>query len=212
MKTDDGALSASVRSFRRATGAATDGRATRARVLAAAAASGRRRAIVRRLSIGVTIGIVIALSGSAAWTAIGQWLSRPRPVAIGEPARAARADSSALAVVAPMVVSPGTSEHPKIFPAAIPPTDDGEARDYGRAHQAHFEADDPRAALALWNVYLRRYPQGAFVPEARFNRALCLLRLDHRDAAAQALRPFAAGAFDGYRTREARTLLDWIGR
>jgi hypothetical protein len=212
MTTDEGVLAESVRSFRRATGMVTDGRATRARVLTAVVTSGRRRAAVRRLTIGLTIGIGIALSGSAAWTAFGQWLSRPRSMATGERSRAARTDSSAPVTEAPLVVSPGIPEHPTKFSAAITPTDGGEARDYGRAHQAHFEANDARAALVLWNVYLRRYPQGIFVPEARFNRALCLLRLGHRDAAVEALRPFAAGIFGAYRTREARTLLDWIGQ
>ena len=81
---------------------------------------------------------------------------------------------------------------------------------YGHAHAAHFEADDPRRALALWEAYLRDYPDGAFVPEARFNRALCLVRLGRHVEARAALRPFIDGAYGGYRRREAETLSDWI--
>jgi TolA-binding protein len=84
-----------------------------------------------------------------------------------------------------------------------------EASAYGRAHGAHFASDDPARALGLWDAYLRGFPAGVFVPEARFNRALCLLRLGRREAALAALRPFADGAFGGYRAREARTLIDW---
>jgi hypothetical protein len=84
-----------------------------------------------------------------------------------------------------------------------------EASAYGRAHAAHFASDDPARALGLWDAYLRGFPAGVFVPEARFNRALCLLRLGRREAAVVALRPFANGAFGDYRVREARSLIDW---
>jgi TolA-binding protein len=86
----------------------------------------------------------------------------------------------------------------------------GEAELYARAHRAHFLDDAPAAALAAWGRYLAAYPRGAFAPDARFNRALCLLRLDRRAEAERALRPFADGAFRGYRRLEARALLDWL--
>jgi TolA-binding protein len=85
-----------------------------------------------------------------------------------------------------------------------------EATLYARAHDAHFTRDAPRAALAAWNHYLQVFPSGAFVPDARYNRALCLLRLERLDDAARALRPFASGAYHGYRRVEAQALLDWI--
>ena len=76
----------------------------------------------------------------------------------------------------------------------------------------HFTRDAPAEALAAWNRYLAAYPNGAFAPDARYNRALCLVRLGRRAAAAQALRPFADGAFHGYRRLEAGALLDWLAR
>jgi TolA-binding protein len=48
------------------------------------------------------------------------------------------------------------------------------------------------------------------VPEARYNRALCFVRLGRTAAAAQALRPFAARGPAGYRQREACMLLRWL--
>jgi hypothetical protein len=110
--------------------------------------------------------------------------------------------------------------HPRrVIPSAVPTADppseatsaDAEARAYGRAHRAHFAVDAPARALAAWDEYLAAYPRGVFAPEARYNRALCLIRLDRLSEAARALRPFGQGLADGYRREEARMLLDWLG-
>jgi len=79
---------------------------------------------------------------------------------------------------------------------------------YATAHRAHFEDHDSAAALRGWNAYLASYPSGHFALEARYNRAICLVRLGRRDDARKALAPFASGAFGGYRQREATELLD----
>jgi hypothetical protein len=55
---------------------------------------------------------------------------------------------------------------------------------------------------------LAAYPSGCFAPEARYNRALVLVRLGRRAEAREALRPFAAGELGGYRQREAKELID----
>jgi hypothetical protein len=57
---------------------------------------------------------------------------------------------------------------------------------------------------------LRLYPRGTFAPEARFNRALCLVRLGRADEAERALRPFSDGRFGGYRRADADRLLAWL--
>jgi len=58
---------------------------------------------------------------------------------------------------------------------------------------------------------LRSAPNGRFATEARYNRAICLLRLGRDGEARQALEPFASGKM-GYRQNEARQLLDELMR
>ena len=228
---DHDALAATVDAYRRATAKLADGGATRARVLVAAGARAGRRALLRRALLGLSVGLVAALSGHAAWTALAPWraawLPPPRvsPVAPAPSARVAlRADvpgplsapSSAMGPSAPPSSAAGASpvklELTAGATSAASRDDATEASAYGRAHAAHFASDDPARALALWDAYLRGFPAGVFAPEARFNRALCLLRLGRREAALATLRPFANGAFGDYRAREARTLIDWTAQ
>jgi hypothetical protein len=79
---------------------------------------------------------------------------------------------------------------------------------YRAAHHAHFTTRDPASALAAWEAYLRAAPRGRFGVEARYNRALCLVRLGRHAEARAALTPFAEGRFGGYRDREATALLE----
>jgi hypothetical protein len=100
-----------------------------------------------------------------------------------------------------------------LLPVAPAPADDAERDEnavYGRAHRTHFIDDLPARALAAWDLYLGAYPRGAFAPEARFNRALCLTRLGRWREAARALSPFARGPETGYRRHEACALLAWL--
>jgi hypothetical protein len=81
---------------------------------------------------------------------------------------------------------------------------------YRAAHRAHFVDHDPGRALPAWDAYLARTPTGRFALEARYNRALCLVRLGRHAEANAALEPFARGDYGGYRRREARDLLQAI--
>jgi hypothetical protein len=83
---------------------------------------------------------------------------------------------------------------------------------YRAAHELHFHGDDVPAALAAWDAYLAASPHGAFAIEARYNRALCLVKLGRLDEARTALAPFAAGevAPAGYRRDEAARLIERI--
>jgi hypothetical protein len=83
-----------------------------------------------------------------------------------------------------------------------------EQRVYGDAHRAHFVVRDPADALRGWDAYLAAYPDGRFALEARYNRAISLVRLGRRAEARAALAPFAEGKHQGYRQTEARELLD----
>jgi hypothetical protein len=79
---------------------------------------------------------------------------------------------------------------------------------YREAHRAHFDRNDCRAAVVGWERYLAEAPRGRFTLEARYNRALCLVRIGRHREAAAALAPFAEGAFGDYRRADARALLD----
>lgn len=83
---------------------------------------------------------------------------------------------------------------------------------YRAAHRAHFVDRDPAAALVAWDRYLAAAPHGALAPEARYDRAIALIRLGRRDEAADALRPFANGEYGPYRQAEARALLEDLTR
>jgi hypothetical protein len=79
---------------------------------------------------------------------------------------------------------------------------------YKKAHRLHFQEQKWAEALDAWNDYLREQPNGALSVEARYNRALALLRLGRRDEARAALAPFARGEVaGGYRAAEAKSLL-----
>jgi hypothetical protein len=209
MKAHRDGLDAYVRAFKDATADGADMRATRARVLAAAGHRAHHRSTARRvLPIAIT-GLVIGSSASAGVISLaGRWRAPPA-IAIEEERPAARPAHAAVRAAA--VIIPAAPPAP--VPADPPDLDGPEGAAYARAHVAHFDGTSWQRALTAWDDYLRSYPRGAFVPEARYNRALCLIRLERFAAAKAALRPFAAGAVGrGYRAGEARTLLDWIDR
>ena len=83
---------------------------------------------------------------------------------------------------------------------------------YERAHRTHFHDGSPRAALRGWNEYLASFPRGRFLPEAEFNRAVCLVQLgDIKRAREALLRLTAAGGLD-YPRDQAEKLLAKLGR
>jgi TolA-binding protein len=98
--------------------------------------------------------------------------------------------------------------------AARPPPElpaDPELSTFRTAHELHVQSQ-PRAAIDAYAAYLRAYPHGRFVPEARYNTALDWIKLGDTQAARKALEPFAEGAYDGYRQREAQQLLEALPR
>jgi hypothetical protein len=142
----------------------------------------------------------------------------PEPVTMGEtpkpPAQPASGSIPAppVSVRAPEAAVPAQRGSRATAVAAIPPpaspSENGDETLYTRAHRLHFVDRNPGAALAAWDAYLRAFPRGRLAVESRYNRALCLVRLNRRSEAAAALAGFAKGSYGGYRQAEARALLD----
>jgi len=105
-------------------------------------------------------------------------------------------------VLAPSAPAPP----PTAAPSALAPDPDALYRD---AHDAHFLRHDPAAALAAWDRYLAAAgPNARMSVEARYNRAIALVRLGRTDEARAALEPFARGEYGGYRREDAARLLE----
>jgi tetratricopeptide (TPR) repeat protein len=143
----------------------------------------------------------------------------PAPTAAPEPSRdavSARPAPKRRAVqpVAPEPHAPTAAEQAApeaetAAPSAPEAVPNGDLMRYREAHRLHFKARDFWSALHAWDSYLRTYPDGTFAIEARYNRAICLVRLGRKDEARRALAPFAAGEVGrGYRKTEAAELLE----
>ena len=92
-----------------------------------------------------------------------------------------------------------------------PTTTDPELAAYRAAHRTHFDGTDPAASLRAWDQYLADFAAGSFATDARFNRALCLIRLGRHAEARAALEPLADAPTGSYRQREAASLVEGLG-
>jgi len=132
----------------------------------------------------------------------------PEPAVLAPSLDPQPAPAAPIAVLVPPSAHPSASASASALVRAEPP--DPNLALYRVAHAAHFIDRDPARALTAWNAYLSAAPKGEFAPEARYNRALCLVRLGRVAEAKGALEPFANGAYGGYRKAEARALLEHI--
>ena len=112
---------------------------------------------------------------------------------------------------APPRAEPAVSAKPAPSASSSGAFQDSDGDLYRLAHEAHFTSHDYARALADWDAYLKAAPSGRFATEARYNRAICLLRLGRDAEAREALEPFASGQL-GYRQNEARELLDELSK
>lgn len=142
--------------------------------------------------------------------------------ALDIPAEPVPASAAAPEKPKPAVRRPKRAPAPLVEPAAgapapepaqpvvtMTPAPDTEAADlalFRRAQRLHLNRD-PRA-LAAWDDYLRVAGGGPLAPEARYNRALCLVRAGRKAEAKAALAPFANGAYGAYRRTEAMQLMN----
>ena len=138
-------------------------------------------------------------------------VTSPTPVTRAKPA----ARPPALAVTVTVPERAAAPEHRVRAPVVVaPPALDTataeELSHYRVAHDAHFHGASPDVALAAWDAYLARYPDGQLAVEARYDRALILIRLERWADAEAALRPFASAPAGSYRQSEAQRLLDGI--
>jgi hypothetical protein len=124
---------------------------------------------------------------------------RPQPVSLARPTRTKSAPKAPVVPVAAV----GTAPQPGSAESA-------ELALFRRAQALHLA--HASEALAAWDDYLRVAEHGVLVPEAKYNRALCLIRLGRNAEARAALEPFARGDFHAYRRREAAALLAALPR
>jgi len=145
----------------------------------------------------------------------------PAPSALSAPPAPVRVApvGSARAPLAPTPPAPATAatapEPVAIAPAPRPSSSgppDPHGALYEEAHRLHFAERDPARALAAWDRYLAVAPSGRFAPEARYNRALSLVRLGRHDEARRELAAIAGGSLGGYRREDARVLLEALDR
>jgi hypothetical protein len=139
----------------------------------------------------------------------------PAPAAPSVPARE-EAPAIARPSAAPIARVEGSSTRAETraepTPRATASAADPNAALFEEAHRLHFQAHDPARALVAWDRYLAAAPNGRFAPEARYNRALTLVRLGRHDEAKSALESFANGTYGEYRRAEARALLEALAR
>jgi len=175
------------------------------------AASGKAQLVLDRLER--LVGVKVETPSTA--SATPKRLAAPSALPVAAPERAARAlthepePRPAPPVPAHLAAPARATAGPSASVKRAEPADPALAL-YRVAHTAHFVDHDPQRALAAWDAYLGAAPNGEFAPEARYNRALSLVRLGRNQEAKSALEPFANGAYGGYRKAEASALLERI--
>jgi len=177
-----------------------------------AAASGQARRVLDQFE--QLVGITASSTGNASSRSSTKTSSRrlatpaaPDEVRSPDPAPLASSREAEPAPAATVVTRAASSARATASSSSAP---DPTLALYRRAHAAHFVDHDPARALAAWDAYLSAAPNGSFAPEARYNRALSLVRLGRTGEARTALEPFANGAYGGYRQAEASALLQGI--
>lgn len=127
--------------------------------------------------------------------------SADKPVEVSP--RAVPARKKRRAVPTPLVVQEDSAVSDVAAPAPDPKQQAGL---YATAQRLHFRGA-PHAALDAWDAFLAAAAPGPLASEARYNRAVTLLRLGRTSEARDALVPFARGDFADFRKADAALLL-----
>jgi hypothetical protein len=185
-------------------------RALRDRVLATP-----RKRKLRAIRWAMPIAAVLA--AASVWASVARERHRvPPPVVAPAATTMATAPIIPTTTVVPVVVTTASASVPIVAHVAPttstkPPTDDGEhraLRAYREAERLQFEEKDYARALDAWDRYVPLAGKSPLLVDAKWQRALCLVRLGRSDEAREALEPFARGDLGAYRQSEARTILD----
>jgi len=210
----------SVRALRELTAMPVDGRVTRSRVLGQLA-DRRQRHRNHQIAIVAAIFLLLIPVASVGWiqlkrsigngTSVPGRAESPKRTVLATKAKP-RLDGPASPPESPVTAHlperPSAIEAATIQRAAVPATQRSSEIDlYARAHELHFHGNDPRAAMQLWTRYLDRFAHGRFVPEAQFNRAVCLVRIGDAAAARRLLTQLASGPGADYPKAQAERLL-----
>lgn len=157
--------------------------------------------------------VVVARPGSLAPTSEQEILAADEDVAEAPHASEVRAvaPSSSRHDSKTTSSAPNSPDSGAIEVPAPAPTSSATLDVYEEAHELHFVRGDYARALTAWDRYLAMAPTGALALEARFHRAVCLVRTGSQDAARTALEPFARGNYGTYRREQARKLLGEMG-
>lgn len=78
---------------------------------------------------------------------------------------------------------------------------------YRVAHDSHFRHQDYRLAQMLWLQYLQSFPNGKLAPEAKYNRAVALLKLGDDEQAHQEFEQLLQEPRLAYRHGDIRAML-----
>jgi len=198
-----------------------DGGASRVAIVHRLAKRHQRRRGLTLLAVVLGAGLLVpvAQAGWRQWQAYRASRDSQRVAANADTPKAAKSPKAKRAESPPEPVAPTVVETPAVpavreapvFPpapvrkVAAPPS---EAWLYGRAHDLHFRGGALDKALAAWSAHLAKFPNGQLAPEARFNRAICLVRLKRWEDAKVALADIVANAPASHQREQASRLLD----
>lgn len=129
---------------------------------------------------------------------------RPDLIKAPRPAVTAEIPNPAPPVATPPAPPPQQVTQPA-KPVEVAPS--AELAAYRHAHELHFRGGDPKAAITAWDDYLKAYPKGSLAPDARYDRAILLVKVGRYADARAALLPFANAAVGSYKQKEAAEIL-----